>query len=101
MNALETPPSPSCCAGEADAASACWRLEITATPEPLLLARALQKLAVPEIELLAVDYDAGAATGEARASLRFLAAAPRARLVTARVRKLWHIRSALLIAVLC
>lgn len=76
-----------------------WRLEITAASEPLLLARVLQKLAVPEIELRAVDYEAGAASGEARAILHFRAVVARARLAAARMEKLLSVRTVRLSAV--
>lgn len=73
-----------------------WRLQVTAAPEPLLLARLLQRLAAPEIALAAADYDSGAASGEARATLAFAACAARARLATARVAKLMSVRTAVL-----
>jgi len=85
---------------EAETVIATWRLEITAAPEPLLLARVLQKLAVPEIELLAVDYAAGTAAGEACTTLHIRAAAARARLATVRIEKLVSVRATLLSAVL-
>lgn len=70
-----------------------WRLEVVAGPEPLLLARLLQKLAVPGIRLSAVRYEAGVAASVARVSLRLQAAPGRARLVAARCEKLLSVRS--------
>lgn len=65
-----------------------WRLQIDAEPEPLLLSRILQKLAVPEIELRTAHYEAGTQGRGARAELTFCAVSSRARLVAVRLRKI-------------
>lgn len=80
----------------ADATPARWQLSVAADPEPLLLPRLLQKLAVPEVALQGVRFDAGGPASPARAELVFAAAAVRATLVTARVRRLMPVRSAFL-----
>ncbi|SDS05321.1 hypothetical protein [Opitutus sp. GAS368] len=71
----------------------CWRLHAVATDEPLLLARVLQKLAVPEIGLRAVHFETGGPGGEAQVVLAFVARPERARLVAARLRNLVCMRS--------
>ncbi len=88
-----TPSSPATQAAGLDPARTNWLLEIIAEPEPLLLARLLQKLAVPELELLGAEYEAGLAGGVARAMLRFHAVEPRARLTAARIGKLISVRT--------
>jgi acetolactate synthase regulatory subunit len=69
-------------------AASCWRLQVAAVPEPLLLARVLQKFSVPEIELHAVCYAAFISADLARVELTFAARPERARLATARLQKL-------------
>lgn len=64
-----------------------WRLQLTATPEPLLLSRVLQKFSMPEIEVLAVRFETGAGT-DSQLELEFAARPERARLVAARLRKI-------------
>lgn len=58
-----------------------------AATEPLLLSRVLQKLAVPEIGLLAVRFETGAGS-DSSLELEFTARPERARLVAARLRKI-------------
>jgi hypothetical protein len=68
--------------------AASWHLHIVAMDEPLLLARVLQKLAVPEIGLRAVHFETGGPGGEARVALTFAAHPARARLAAVRVQKI-------------
>src|SRR5882672_3672243 len=63
-------------------------ITITAENEPLLLARILQKFAVPDIELLTVKFTAGEPNAEATAEVRFRTAPARALLTAAKLRKL-------------
>jgi len=69
-----------------------WRLQVEAAPDPRLLPRVLQKLAVPEIKLHAVHYAASTSAGPARIELTFAARPERARLATVRVQKLIGMR---------
>lgn len=69
--------------------TAAWRLVITGESEPLLLARILQKLTVPEIELHSAHYEAG----EARVGLTFTARPVRARLAKVRLEKIIGVRT--------
>lgn len=71
--------------------TAAWRLIITGESEPLFLARALQKLAVPEITVMQVRYEVAGTTSHAE--LCFQARAPRARLAAVRLEKLIGVRS--------
>jgi hypothetical protein len=71
----------------------CWRLHAVATDAPLLLARILQKFAVPEIELRAVHFESSGLGGEAQAVLAFVARPARARLAAARLQNLVGMRS--------
>lgn len=75
-------------------ATACWRLIVVAGPEDsLVLARALQKLAVPEIELRRVQFETGGFGDPTRLELTFHARAERARLAAVRMEKLHAVRS--------
>jgi hypothetical protein len=65
-----------------------WRLVAVAAHDPLLLARALQKIAVPEIELHAVRFETGGFGHPARLELVFSARADRARLASVRMQKI-------------
>lgn len=65
---------------------------LAADPEPLLLPRVLQKFAVPNIELLAVTYDAHWAHLPATIEIRFRTSPARARLTAAKLRKLVLVR---------
>ena len=78
-------PSPNTVAPEPVAAY--WHMQLAAAQEPLLLSRVLQKLAVPEIELLAVRLETGAGA-DAQLDLEFAASPERARLVASRIRKI-------------
>jgi len=68
-----------------------WTIQIDATSEQLLLARILQKLAVPEIELHTVHFVAGRAGSPARVAVGIWAAPAWAELVARRLRKLVHV----------
>ncbi len=74
----------------------CWRLQIAAAPDPLLLPRVLQKLAVPEIALHTVHYAAATPAGGSRIDLTFAARPERARLATVRLQKLIGLHEAVL-----
>lgn len=85
----ETPPLRDPPATVHDAAvSTLWRVAIIGRAEPLLLPRILQKLAVPDIELLEVCYAVESATGRARCELCIHTTAARVELTAAKLRKI-------------
>jgi len=87
-----TPASSSCSADPAPADSPAWHVTVSAENEPLLLARVLQKFAVPEIELQAAHYEADGPGGTARVVLDIRASAARARLAASRLHRLLQVR---------
>ena len=70
-----------------------WRLQILAVGEPLLLSRVLQRITVPEIELRSAHYEIDGPSGIARIELTLFARPARARLATARLRKIIGVQS--------
>ncbi len=87
-----TPDSPSADGDE----TAAWRLVVTGESEPLLLARVLQKLAVPEIAVTQVRLEVNGPAS--RAELIFRARAPRAHLAAVRLEKILAVREVVLSA---
>ncbi len=67
---------------------------LTADNEPLLLTRVLQKFAVPDIQLVAVTYDAHWPYLPATIEIRFRTSPARARLTAAKLRKVVVVRTA-------
>lgn len=74
------------------AAPALWLLRIEGAKNSLLLQRTLQRIAVPEVELLAARYAAG--TGHTAIALTVRCTAARAQLSAAKLRKLVGVHAA-------
>jgi hypothetical protein len=69
-----------------------WSVCIEAGPDPLLVPRVLQKLAVPEIELLGLNFSQGEIVSYLRVHVRCRGAL--VRLAVAKLRKLVMVREA-------
>lgn len=86
------PPAPTASAGSPlwhePAAGVRSRLALRGRPDRLLLARVLQRLSVPEVELHAVRYVAAGPAADSRIEAEFTATAARARLIGRRLAQL-------------
>lgn len=65
-----------------------WSIAVAASNDPLVLPRVLQKLAMPEIGILAVDYQVRETDAVTTTVLQVRATAARARLVANKLRRL-------------
>lgn len=70
-----------------------WHVTVLADHGPLVLARVLQKFAVPEIKLIAAHYTVEETDGATEVRLVIRAHSHRARLAASRLGSVLHVRS--------